>query len=203
VHAVVFDIDGTLLQSASADDAMYKTALESILGPVKFRSQWSDYECVTDAGILAQILEDNSVEHDRELIAKIKARFLSGVQYHISTFEPFKEIPGAKKFIERLRASAHHSVAIATGGWRDTAKLKLESSGFDINGLPIATSDDAVDRAEIMRCALARLDENVTSVTYYGDGIWDRAACEALGWSFIAVGPVLGGLDEYDIASVA
>ncbi len=61
MHAVVFDIDGTLLQSAAIDDALYKKSIESVLGPVQFRSSLADYDFVTDSGILSQVLEDNSI----------------------------------------------------------------------------------------------------------------------------------------------
>ncbi|MGI9357628.1 MAG: hypothetical protein ACR2PF_21035, partial [Rhizobiaceae bacterium] len=58
-------------------------------------------------------------------------------------------------------------------------------------------SDDAYDRKEIMRTALSRLGGSFDSVTYYGDGPWDRDASHQLGWSFVAVGSALGGLESY------
>jgi hypothetical protein len=48
-----------------------------------------------------------------------------------------------------------------------------------------------------MRIALSRLGNRFESVTYYGDGPWDKAACETLGWRFVAVGPALGGIESY------
>ena len=62
---------------------------------------------------------------------------------------------------------------------------------------PLATSDDAFDRAEIMRIALSSLGTTFDSVSYYGDGPWDRDACDKLGWNFVAVGSALGGLTSY------
>ena len=64
--------------------------------------------------------------------------------------------------------------------------------------MPIATSDDACDRKEIMRIALSQLGSKFSSVTYFGDGPWDRDATLELGWRFVAVGPVLGGINSYD-----
>ena len=48
-----------------------------------------------------------------------------------------------------------------------------------------------------MRTALGSIDSHVDSVTYYGDGEWDKRACEVLGWNFVAVGPDLGGLESF------
>lgn len=197
MHAVIFDIDGTLLQSVSVDDDLYKASVTSVLGPVKFRPSISDYEFVTDSGILTQIMIDNSCRPVEGDIAEIKAHFLSNLSSHISENGPFCEIPGAKKILRTLRDSRKHSVAIATGGWLDTALLKLSSARFDLTDLPMATSDDSFDRTKIMRLALSRLGSGFGSVTYYGDGPWDSKACLKLGWEFVAVGPVLDGIESY------
>ena len=45
--------------------------------------------------------------------------------------------------------------------------------------------------------ALGQLEGPFTSVTYFGDGLWDRAAAAQLGWEFVAVGPKLGGLSDF------
>lgn len=197
MHAVVFDIDGTLLQSTSVDDALYKEAVRSVLGPVRLRPSLEEYDFVTDSGILQQILADNSFSTDLNSVSAIKANFVEALTAHISINGPFEEIPGAKRVLDRFRASEEHSVAIATGGWRESAVLKLESAGFDLSGLPLATSDDSHERTTIMQIALSKLGADFRSVTYYGDGPWDQDACAVLGWEFVAVGPVLSGIDSY------
>jgi hypothetical protein len=40
--------------------------------------------------------------------------------------------------------------------------------------------------------ALGQLEGPFTPITYFGDGLWDRAAAALLGWEFVAVGPKLG-----------
>ena len=52
MHAVIFDIDGTLVQSVEVDESLYVKAIRSVLGQIEFRSNWADYEFVTDTGIL-------------------------------------------------------------------------------------------------------------------------------------------------------
>ena len=198
MHAVVFDIDGTILQSAAVDDELYKDAVLSVLGGVDLRPSLVDYEFVSDSGILSQILADNALVDDAELVGAVKARFVESLHAHIAENGPFEEIPGARRALGRLYRSAEHAVAIATGGWRDSALLKLRTAGFGDFDIPVATSDDARDRKEIMRIALSHLGSAFSSVTYFGDGPWDRDATLELGWRFVAVGPVLGGLDSYD-----
>jgi FMN phosphatase YigB (HAD superfamily) len=197
MHAVIFDVDGTLLQSASVDDDLYRQSVRSVVGPVRFRSSLAEYDFVTDSGILSQVLVDNSIPADPDPIPKIKACFVQALSTHIDKNGPFSEIPGAKDMLHTLSASETHAAAIATGGWKETAHLKLVSAGFNLTNLPIASSDDSIERTEIMRIALSGLGSDFDTITYYGDGPWDRDACLSLGWRFIAVGPVLGGISSY------
>jgi FMN phosphatase YigB (HAD superfamily) len=202
VHAIVFDIDGTLLQSAAVDDALYRASVKRVLGDVQLRPTLHDYDFVTDAGVLAQILADNAIPNEQELLHDIKSHFVEALRRHVDDNGPFIEIPGASDLLTSLRESASHAVAIATGGWRESAELKLQSAGFDYSDVPLATANDHHERTEIMEIALSRLGAQFESVTYYGDGPWDRDACRTLGWQFIAVGPELGGLEHYRSVTV-
>lgn len=197
MHAVVFDIDGTLLESASIDDALFREAVRAVLGGVTFRRSLADYSHVSDAGVLQEVFADNDIGHEPALVDAIKWRFVDAVRSHIVASGPFPEIPGAGAMLRQLGDSLDHAVAYATGGWRDSALLKLDSAGFGEFDFPLASSDDAHDRAKIMQIALASLGDSFESVTYYGDGPWDREASLRLGWNFVAVGPVLGGLESY------
>lgn len=198
MHAVIFDIDGTLLQSADVDDFLYRQAVESVLGPVELRPSLDDYDPVTDSGILRQILADNSIPPEPDPSADIKNNFVGALRSHVQKHGPFREVPGAANLVNMLRVSERHAVAIATGGWAESARLKLKCAGMNHADVPLATSDDALDRVEIMRVALSRLRGEFESVTYYGDGPWDKAASKALSWHFVPVGAALGGLESYD-----
>lgn len=198
IDAVIFDLDGTLLESAAMDEALYKQAVEDVLGPTEFREGLGDYDDVTDTGILLQAFADNGVPPTDERIERIKQQFVALIRDYVDTQGPFREIPGARNLVDRLRLSRHHHVAIATGGWRESAVLKLASAGLDWPDVPLATSDDAVRRIDIMLAALQSLGGDPGSVTYFGDGEWDRQACDRLGWRFRAVGPGLNGLLSFD-----
>jgi hypothetical protein len=49
-----------------------------------------------------------------------------------------------------------------------------------------------------MEIALKNLGSDFESVTYYGDGVWDRDAARSLGWKFVAIGSGLGGILSYE-----
>jgi len=198
MHAVIFDVDGTLLDSASQDEGLYKLAVEEVVGEVSFRAGLHDYDIVTDTGILQQVFDDNRINADEQIIEAIKSRFFDLLEEYIDGVGPFRELPGARALLERLDASESYQVAIATGGWRRSAQIKLDTAGFAPVRLHLATSDDALTREEIMKKALQLIGAECASVTYYGDGAWDRQACERLGWHFRPVGAALGGLLSFD-----
>lgn len=197
VHAVIFDIDGTLLESAAVDDALYRDAVRQVLGDVQLRASIHAYDYVTDAGIFAQILKDNAIQAEKDAQVKIKDHFVNALRCHVERNGPFAQIPGASDLLQSLRESTSHAVAIATGGWRESAEFKLQSAGLDYTDFPLATANDHYERTAIMEIALSQLGQQFESITYYGDGPWDREACVALDWRFIPVGPELGGIDSY------
>lgn len=197
IHAVIFDIDDTLLHSMSADDLLYRQAIRDTVGEVRFRAQLADYEHVSDFGILREVLNDNGIAATDDTIAAIQRRFLDSLSAYVETNGPFREIDGARQLLDRLRASNDHAVALATGCWRESAQLKLHTAGFDVADLPLATADDAVPRVDIMQTALRALPTELASITYFGDGVWDQRACASLGWTFRPVGPGLNGIGDY------
>ena len=202
LHAVIFDIDGTLLRSAAEDDALYRQAATDVLGAVAFREGLQHYDHVTDTGILLQVLADNEIQAEPQLIEAVKARFFELMQSFIDANGAFPAMPGAHDFVQMLAESPHHGVAIATGGWRRSAEMKLRAAGFSTEFCPLASSDDASERTGIMRHAQSRIEGaiegTIAATTYYGDGLWDQNACRELGWQFRAVGSGLGGLLSFD-----
>lgn len=195
--AMIFDVDGTLLHSAADDEAIYCAAICEVLGPVRFRNNLHDYPHVTDSGIFDQVLIDNQIDAAPEIEASARAAVLDRIRQHIHEHGPFTPVTGARKMLHRIENSPQYSLAIATGGWRSVAEYKLSTAGFDIAGLAMATSDDSHQRVEIMRTALERADGIPGDVTYFGDAPWDRAACSALGWKFVAVGPIVEGIVDF------
>lgn len=202
MKAIIFDIDGTLIESMAIDSDLYFSSISAVLGSVEIRENLNDYDHVTDSGIIAQVMEDNGLPPDSAAIDTIRNRFVAGLTKHIKAEGPFPEVPGAARFIDRLRDSKEHDVAIATGGWRLSALLKLETSELNVKGIPVFSCDDSASRTEIMRIALSRLGNVYESVTYFGDAQWDRRACEILGWEFVPVGSELCGIETYDNLAV-
>jgi phosphoglycolate phosphatase-like HAD superfamily hydrolase len=198
LQAVMFDVDGTLLQSSDFDGRCYVEAVRETTGRAP-HAEWQRYTHVSDAGILDQHVRELGLEKRRdEIHAEVKARFVAKIAARLAG-NRLQAVPGAAGFVDRLRRHEGIVLSIATGGWRQTAAMKLESAGIDIRGIPIASSDDHYARTEIMKIARTRAaGERAIRCTYFGDADWDRMACETLGYDFVLVGD--GGADERCIA---
>jgi len=190
MHVVCFDIDGTLVASADFDGDLYEQAVRNVLG-VDLTPDWSQYKNVSDSGILEEILESIPDSEERtHLGRRVQSTFVKSTnQYFERNPSLIREIPGAKALVETLREFSNVSICIATGGWAETAKLKLRAIGLDPTKIPMATSSDAVKRTDIMRLAELRATQrSVTRRTYFGDGQWDKKAAAELGYDFVAIG---------------
>ena len=191
MHLVMFDIDGTLVDSAGFDSELYVEAVSSVLN-VEIDSDWNVYEHVSDSGILAEVLRRGWPDSEHaELAARVQERFVALVADYLRRAPgAVREIAGAKRLVDRLLRLPNVRVGIATGGWEPTAKLKLAQVGIGIERIGFASSTDARARTAIMRLAAQRALHGVTCerATYFGDGVWDRRASMELGYDFVAVG---------------
>ena len=197
MRAVIFDIDGTLLHSSKLDDETYASAIHDVLGPVQFRKSWSHYKNVSGSGTLLEILGDNNIGNTASVLRAVEEAFVARISRYIEKNGPIREVPSAKDFVSKLANSSDCQIAYATAGWFASARIKLRSSQFPVNGIPLASCDDHIDKVAIMTHALKQLTAPFDSITYYGDGEWDKLAANALGWNFVPVGEQLNGLRHF------
>lgn len=200
MHLILFDIDGTLVDSDEFDSELYVQAVGEVLG-IEIGDDWSAYRNVTDGGILDEIIDNAGLTAGRLRIhAEVKAVFAGLVsEYLVEKEGRLPEIEGAGAFLAKLESLQDVSMAMATGGWEETARMKLRAAGLDRYSLPLASGSDALTRVEIMRIAENRaLDgRDAGRRTYFGDGVWDKRASEKLGYDFIAIGDKVQHLARY------
>ncbi|MET0089936.1 MAG: HAD family hydrolase [Candidatus Thiodiazotropha sp.] len=185
---VMFDIDGTLVESYDFDAECFQDAVREVLD-IEIDTDWHHYRHVSDTGILLQVLDEQGIQTQQEtLIRRIRHEFTDRIASHLAS-EPMIAVPGARELFEALRQREDVTLALATGGWSETARLKLIAAGFDIHDVPLASSSHHYDRIEIMKQAerLCAIDAPQRR-TYFGDGPWDVLAAKALGYEFVLVG---------------
>lgn len=184
----MFDIDGTLVQSYEFDGKCYFGAVEKVL-QISIQKNWLKYQNVTDSGILDEILDKLNLQSEREnLHFEVKKEFTKRVREHIQN-NKVEPIFGAVEFVKNLKKRNDVTLSIATGGWRETAILKLEAAGINFSEIPIASASDHFERVEIMKIAEQKTGlQTFGTKTYFGDGEWDKKASEILGYNFVLVG---------------
>jgi phosphoglycolate phosphatase-like HAD superfamily hydrolase len=191
---VVFDLDGTLTRTVSVDADCYVRAFADVFGLTGIDTDWSTYRDYTDGGIAREIFEarrgrNPSPGEMGQLIARFTALLAEAGRKDPSLFAP---VAGAGEALQRLEDDGSFRLAIATGCWFDSARLKLKLAGLAISRLPIATSDDALARAAILKLALERAGAppggKWEKVVYVGDGVWDVKTTRGLGMPFLGVG---------------
>ncbi len=198
----MFDIDGTLADSYDLDSVCFIEAVKEVTG-IHISSDWSTYHHVTDSGILKEILNSRKVDGIDKIENEVKSRFFKKLEKSIAN-KPIKEISGASSFISSLSAKENVIISIATGGWYESAMLKLKSAGINADSITVASSSDNMSRIEIMKfAALQATGGRNIPCTYFGDGSWDKKACEELGYNFVMVGnkvkhyPSIGNFESY------
>jgi phosphoglycolate phosphatase-like HAD superfamily hydrolase len=195
MHLTVFDIDGTLTRTDEIDGECYVQAVLEVLGIGPIGTDWHRYRHVTDSGILQEVVESRhgrppSAAEARKVLLRFQELLTTAFAGGPHLCQPVEGGPAA---IRRLLMEPGQAVALATGGWGETARLKLGLAGYDLGETAFASASDSHVRTEIMKTAerRARASHRVDgfeTITYVGDGLWDARAAAELGWSFLGVG---------------
>jgi len=190
MHLIIFDIDGTLVDSVQVDDDCFKKAFLHLHQLDISNLDWDDFKNVTDSGLTNDIFNI----HFKRLptlheVLELKTYFY---QLLAGKIDEMPEVKGAKDALFSLVNHLEFTIAFATGGWRETALLKLSVIDFELGDLSLVSANEHFNRAEIIKLAIsasqARLGlEKFDSITYIGDGLWDYKATKELGINFIGI----------------
>lgn len=190
---VIFDLDGTLMNTAAIDTKCFIDTFKTLYDVEVTNSDWSTYEHVTDTYLTNEILSKawgrmptkTELMKFREVFAfKLKAASQTNP-------EAFTEVDGASEFIDSLKKE-NIAIGFVTGSWLSLAAYKLRQIGFYIKKYPFSTADYHYNRSEILRNTIEWAKEyydqpNFESVTYFGDGPWDYKTSKELGIKFVGV----------------
>ncbi len=188
---LLFDIDGTLINSAGAGVAALRDVLRDQFG---ISDDLSGIEIAgrTDSGIVHQILRKIRIEPNESNTA----RFLDQYVEFLAAELPQRRgrvLPGVREMLERLKQRPHLVLGLLTGNVARGAKLKLEHYAlwhfFEFG----AFADDHHDRNQLGAFARQRAREkhgvefDSAAVDVIGDTPHDIACGKAIGARTIAV----------------
>jgi phosphoglycolate phosphatase-like HAD superfamily hydrolase len=192
MHVVMFDIDGTLTETMKVDEECFVRSFKDVFGFADIDTDWSHYPCTTDSGIFHDVFTSRVGRSPAaQEVSRFRRHFIQ-LLATASSQSPFAPVAGANRLLSRLARGGSHRVSFATGGWRDSARLKMASAGMCFDDHPTASADDALDRESIIRLsrqrAVERYGESFACTVYVGDGVWDARACRGVGILFIGIG---------------
>jgi beta-phosphoglucomutase-like phosphatase (HAD superfamily) len=178
----IFDLDGTLIDSTVIDHQCFLETFEAEFGLPAMAADWRSYPHQTDRGLTHEFLRGAwSRDPNEAEIARHRAAFIARLRGQAVVLH---EIRGARAFIDFIQERGW-KVALATGSWSDSAKLKLDLAGFPAD-LPLACCDNCVSREEILQQAIGNGQHS--RIVVFGDGPWDVTAARNLNLPFVGIG---------------
>ncbi|MBX5469902.1 MAG: haloacid dehalogenase-like hydrolase [Thermoleophilaceae bacterium] len=198
---VLWDIDGTLIESGGAGLAAFNRAFERIVG--RPPTEWVPFAGRTDLEIAADLARVNGVEDPAEFLERFDDELHGALVELVDTMrERGRALPGAREALERLAHEAGVIQSLLTGNVERNAPVKLGAFGLDRFvdfGIGAYGSDHHV-RAELPAIARAKAERKHgvgiarERVVLVGDTPLDVAAARASGAR--AVGVATGPYDE-------
>jgi phosphoglycolate phosphatase-like HAD superfamily hydrolase len=192
VNLLVFDVDGTLTATNEVDTRCFARAFLDAFG-ISLDTSWHHYPHRSDSGIISHsFLQNFRRTPTLTELDLFRERFLILLESEWRA-DPrnFATIAGAARVFTRLAQQRDYALALASGGWRASALLKLEKGSIPAVGLPAAFADDAVEREEIARIAIARArihhQQQLDRIILVGDSDCDVTTAARLGLAFVGI----------------
>lgn len=194
---ILFDIDGTLINSAGAGRLAMERAFREVLGIRDLSgAEGVPYAGRTDPIILDSIVRALAVDgatFDSRREALIE-RFVEELRLEMAIERPDRRaLPGVADLLRELDSRADVTLGLVTGNLERTARIKLEPFGFNRYFATGGFASDDPDRRRIAAIGRERasqltgIDFPSSRVTIVGDTPHDIDCARANGFRAVAV----------------
>jgi len=192
--AVLFDLDGTLVDSVYQHVLAWREALER--AGIEL-AVWRIHRRVGMSGglFVNALLRETGRAVSADEAARIQASHTEAYARLVSQVRP---LPGARDLLEHL-TQVRVPWAIATSGRLESARPSLEMLSVP-TGVPIITRDQvahAKPDPDLFLAAAARLGVEITDSMVVGDSVWDLLAARRA--RALGVGVLSGGYGEEEL----
>lgn len=192
---LLFDIDGTLLDTRGAGGASLLDAAEEVFGVSRENLPPLDLAGATDGGVVRKLIGQAGRDWNEDLVRRYLDFYLLRLKHRMN-HDSFTGhlLPGISQLLPLLMGHDHVHVGLLTGNLRAGADIKLQRFGLQPHFLDGAFGDDAEDRNLLGPIAVQRL-QTLTGSSYaaedvivIGDTPKDIACAQAIGARCLAVG---------------
>jgi HAD superfamily hydrolase (TIGR01509 family) len=188
VQALIFDLDGTLVDTVYAHVLAWQRALAEAGMPIE---GWKIHRRIGMSGglFINALLRETGHTLTADETARIRALHATAYQRLVPQVRP---LPGARELLAQLTALGA-PWAIATSSHMETARVTLEMLGVP-KDTPVVTRDEvahAKPDPDLFLAAAERLGVDVADSAVVGDSVWDLLAARrarALGIGLLSGG---------------
>mgnify|MGYP000619073781 CR=1 FL=1 len=204
IKLVLFDVDGTLINTGRAGTRALNKAIEILYGVKNVCENFSLQGCSDRVNFSSAYFYANrkrAVTKDIELITRLYLEKLPLELRKSVKRGTYKKIKGVEKFIKFLYRRKQVLLGLGTGNVKKGAFLKLEHSGLGKYFVFGGFGEDSADRTVLLKKAVERGEKivggkiNPKNVYVIGDTHKDVESAKEAGYHSAAV---LGGFGDTD-----
>ena len=192
--AVLFDLDGTLVDSVYQHVLAWREALERAGISL---SVWRIHRRIGMSGglLVNALLRETGLPVTREETERLRRFHAEAYAQLVGQVRP---LPGARELLERL-TQAGVPWAIATSGWRESAEPALKLLGVPAD-VPVVTREQvrhAKPDPDLFLAAAGGLGVPIEQSVVVGDSVWDLLAARRA--RALGVGLLSGGYGDDEL----
>jgi len=127
---LLFDIDGTLINTGGAGLKAMKSTVKSILGNEELLKDYS-FAGKTDSQIMNDMVRKSGLDDNPETLSKLfEQTYIENLKTNLKNSDNFKIYPNVNDLIDLYKKNEGFELALLTGNFETGAKLKLEHAGL-------------------------------------------------------------------------
>jgi len=186
--AVIFDVDGVLLELTPAEEDAFFAPFEALYGLTGLSRDWDSYGVRNDEDIIREILERHAGRPpETDEISRHMDAYCAHLEdsYRCGKLK-VEAIPGARELLESLAPLPGLALGAATANLLRAAEIRLIETGlWDQVSAFASGADGGGHKREILARVIDRLALPPQRIVYVGDNLNDLDAGQATGVHFI------------------